>query len=91
MDLDSKCEINGVISIMAENKLKTDRAWYLEMSDDGQNWHRVAGNGVVDGNAIRFDTRKEKPTCKFLRMLREGDKYEPGVTGFYVYGKNLKS
>lgn len=91
VDLDSKCEINGVISIMSENKLKTDRAWYLEMSDDGQNWHRVAGNGVVDGNTIRFDTRKEKPTCKFLRMLREGDKYEPGVTGFYVYGKNLKS
>ncbi len=90
VDLESKCEINGVISIMAEDKLKTDRAWYLEMSDDGQNWHRVQGNGVVDGNAIRFDTRKEKPTCKFVRMLREGDKYEPGVKGFYVYGKNLK-
>lgn len=91
VDLDSKCEINGVICLSKEKTLKNDRAWYLEMSDDGQNWRRVAGNGTVDGNTIRFDTRKEKPACKFLRMLREGDKYEPGITGFYVYGKNLKS
>lgn len=91
VDLDSKCEINGVICLTKEKTLKNDRAWYLEISDDGQNWRRVPGNGMVDGGTLRFDTRKEKPACKFLRMLREGDKYEPGIAGFYVYGKNLKN
>ncbi|MBQ2813820.1 MAG: hypothetical protein IJE66_02280 [Akkermansia sp.] len=85
--LEKKSQLTGVICVTSEEKVKDDRPFYIEVSNDGQNWNRVFGNGVIDGAQIRFDMRQEKPTCQYLRLLREGDKYEPGIVGFYVYGK----
>lgn len=85
--LEKKSEISGVVCVTAEAKLKDNRPFYLETSSDGQNWTRVPGNGSIEGAVIRFDLRKNKPVCRHIRMLREGDKYEPGIVGFYAYGK----
>lgn len=85
--LEKKSEISGVVCVTTEKTLKNDRPFYLETSSDGQNWTRVRGNGAIEGGVIRFDLRKVKPVCNHIRMLREGDKYEPGIAGFYAYGK----
>lgn len=85
--LEKKSEISGVVCVSAEKALKNNRPFYLEVSSDGQNWTRVQGNGAIEGGIIRFDLRKVKPVCSYIRMLREGDKYEPGIVGFYAYGK----
>ena len=85
--LEKKCDFNGVVCVSHEKKLKNDRPFYLEVSDDGQNWQRVRPNGNIEGNMIRFDLKSSGVSGKFVRMLREGDKYEPGIAGFYVYGK----
>ncbi len=85
--LEKRSEISGVVCVSAEQQLKNDRPFYLEVSSDGQNWTRVRGNGAIEGGVLRFDLRKEKPVCSYIRMLREGDKYEPGIVGFYAYGK----
>lgn len=85
--MEKKCDINGVVCLSHEANLKKDRPFYLEVSDDGQNWTRVLPDGEINGNEIRFDLKKSKASGKFVRMLREGDKYEPGIAGFYVYGK----
>jgi hypothetical protein len=71
--------------------LKKDRPFYLEVSDDGQNWYRVRPNGEIKGGEIRFNLKGSEAAGKFVRMLREGDKYEPGIAGFYVYGKPQKN
>lgn len=85
--LEKKCDLSGVVCISHEKTLKNDRPFYIEVSDDGQNWQRVRPNGVISGNQIRFDMKGSGAAGKFVRMLREGDKYEPGIAGFYVYGK----
>lgn len=85
--MEKKCDLTGVVCLSHEANLKKDRPFYLEVSDDGQNWTRVRPNGVIQGNEIRFDLKKSEASGKFVRMLREGDKYEPGIAGFYVYGK----
>ncbi|MBO5684295.1 MAG: hypothetical protein J6R92_05050 [Akkermansia sp.] len=85
--LEKKCDLNGVLCLSSEQSLKKDRPFYIEVSDDGQNWTRVRPNGVINGNEIRFNLKGSEASGKFVRMLREGDKYEPGITGFYVYGK----
>ena len=85
--LEKKSELSGVVCVTSEASVKNDRPFYLEVSSDGQNWSRVPGNGEVQGSVIRFDMRKNKQVCNHVRMLREGDKYEPGIVGFYAYGK----
>lgn len=85
--LEKRSEVTGVVCVSAEKELKNNRPFYLEISSDGQNWTRVRGNGAIEGGVIRFDMRREKPVCSYIRMLREGDKYEPGIVGFYAYGK----
>lgn len=85
--LEKKSRLSGVVCVTAEDNVKNDRPFYIEVSMDGQNWTRVFGNGVIEGSQIRFDMREEKPVCNYLRLLREGDKYEPGIVGFYAYGK----
>lgn len=87
VSLEKTSELNGVVCVTSVDKLKDDRPFYLECSNDGQNWNKVPGEGVIEGSFIRFDLRKAKPQCKYVRMLREGDKYEPGIKGFYAYGK----
>lgn len=89
--LEKKCDFTGAVCLSSEKSLKKDRPFYLEVSDDGQNWQRVMPNGVINGNEIRFDLKKSGASGKFVRMLREGDKYEPGIIGFYVYGKPQKN
>ena len=84
--MEKKCDITGVVCVSTEDKLKNDRPSYIETSDDGQNWYRASPNGVISGNQIRFDLKKSNVSGKYVRMLREGDKYEPGIAGFYVYG-----
>ena len=85
--MEKKSDINGIVCITSEKTLKNDRPFYIEVSDDCQNWQRVQPNGVISGNSIRFDLKASGVSGKYVRMLREGDKYEPGITGFYVYGK----
>lgn len=87
--MENSAEISGVVCVAAEKIEKKDRPFYIEVSSDNQNWYRVGENGVIDGRFIRFDLRKAKRKAKFVRMLREGDKYEPGISGFYVYGKEV--
>ena len=89
--LEKKCDIVGVVCMTHEKALKKDRPFYLEVSDDGQNWYRVRPNGEILGGEIRFNLKDSDAAGKFVRMLREGDKYEPGIAGFYVYGKPQKN
>ncbi len=89
--LEKKCDLTGVVCISHEDELKNDRPFYLEVSDDGQNWYRVRPNGVINKNEIRFNLKDSEAAGKYVRMLREGDKYEPGIAGFYVYGKPQKN
>lgn len=89
--LEKKSDLTGVVCVSSEKKLKNDRPFYIETSDDGQNWYRARPNGVISGNQIRFDFKNSGISGKFVRMLREGDKYEPGIVGFYVYGKPQKN
>lgn len=89
--MEKKCDIAGVVCLSSEKTLKKDRPFYIETSDDGQNWYRARPNGVIQGNQIRFDFKKSGIAGKYVRMLREGDKYEPGITGFYVYGSPQKN
>lgn len=89
--LEKKCDFTGVVCVAAAKLEKKDRPFYLEVSDDGQNWYRVRPNGVISGDQIRFDLKNSEASGKFVRMLREGDKYEPGIAGFYVYGKPQKN
>lgn len=89
--MEKKCDIAGVVCLSSEKSLKKDRPFYIETSDDGQNWYRARPDGVIQGNQIRFDFKKSGIAGKYVRMLREGDKYEPGITGFYVYGSPQKN
>ena len=89
--LEKKCDFTGVVCVASAKLEKKDRPFYLEVSDDGQNWYRVRPNGVISGDQIRFDLKNSEASGKFVRMLREGDKYEPGIAGFYVYGKPQKN
>ncbi|MDO4955178.1 MAG: hypothetical protein Q4E43_08595 [Akkermansia sp.] len=91
--LEGPSTINGIVCVCEKpiEKEKKDRPFYIEISNDGQNWQRTAENGVIEGTNIRFDMRHEKPTAKYVRMLREGDKYEPTISGFYVFGKKNRA
>lgn len=89
--MEKKCDLTGVVCISHEKKLKNDRPFYIEVSDDGQNWTRVRPDGDIKNNEIRFNFKGSNASGKFVRMLREGDKYEPGIAGFYVYGKPQKN
>lgn len=89
VSLPYRSTINGIVCVCEKpiEKEKKDRPFYIELSNDGQNWERTGEKGVIEGTNIRFDMRHEKPSAKYVRMLREGDKYEPTISGFYVFGK----
>jgi hypothetical protein len=40
---------------------------------------------------VRVDLRKEKPETLFVRLLRDGDKWESTIVGFYVYGRPVRA
>lgn len=86
VELESPSLLNGVVCVFNEN-VKNDRDFKLEISSDGQNWESTDAVPVIAGNMVRVDVRKEKLTTGFVRLLRDGDKWESTVIGFYVYGR----
>ena len=88
--LESPSQINGVVCVFNE-QVKNDRDFKLEISADGQNWEPTDAVPVISGNMVRVDVRKEKLTSGHVRLLRDGDKWESTVLGFYVYGRPAKA
>lgn len=86
IELESHSRVNGVVCVFAE-KVKNDRDFKLQVSDDGQNWQSTEAVPVIAGNVVRVDLRKEKTEADYVRLLRDGDKWESTINGFYVYGK----
>lgn len=89
LEMESACLINGVI-VLSDANLDRSRAFYIQVSNDGQNWSSVPAGAHVEGPMIKVDLRKKNITARFVRLLREGDKYQPNITGFYVYGKPIR-
>lgn len=94
IQLDSKCDITGAVVVL-KNPIEKDKlkpAFTLQASDDGQNWTTIVRESDYDGKlTLKFDARQAKASGKYLRIVRIGEKYEPGMTGVYVYGKQIKN
>lgn len=84
--LEAPSQLNGVVCLFNEN-VKNDRDFKLEISSDGMNWEATDAVPAITGNMIRVDLRKSKLTAGYVRLLRDGDKWESTVVGFYVYGR----
>lgn len=89
VELDGPSQLTGVY-VAFEGEIKNDRDFKLEVSDNGQNWEFVQSEVEVDGDVLRVDLKKEKPEARFVRLLREGDKWESGMSAFFVYGKVVR-
>ena len=88
--LEGTSNLNGLVAVF-DVPIKTNERFYLESSDDGRNWSAVSGRAEIAGSVMRFDLRKSQASGRFVRLLREGDKWNAGnVVGFYVYGKLQK-
>ena len=84
-------DLNGVVILFGGN-IKNDRPFYLESSEDGRNWSGVSARAQIEGKTMRFDLKDKNASGRFLRLLREGDKWDSGsIIGFYVYGNPRKS
>ncbi len=90
LEMEKEAEINGVVCIFAGNDLKADRDYVIDVSTDGQNWTTVARTRPESASMIRVDCRAQRKTARFVRLWRDGDKYEPKIIGFYVYGKPVR-
>ena len=84
--LEAPSQLNGVVCVFNEN-VKNDRDFKLEISSDGVNWEATDAVPAITGNMVRVDLRKAKLTAGHVRLLRDGDKWESTVVGFYVYGR----
>lgn len=94
IQLDSKCEITGAVIVLQQpiDKDKREVPFSMQTSDDGRNWTTVVRASDYDGNlTLKFDARKVKATGKYVRIVRIGEKFEPSMTGVYVYGRQLKN
>ncbi len=89
VELENEAEINGVVCIF-DGKLKTDRDYVVDVSPNGQNWTTVARVRPEVENMLRIDCRSQQKTARFVRLWRDGDKYEPTIKAFYVYGKPVR-
>ncbi len=89
LELEDNSQLSGLVCLFGENA-RRDRDFKVEVSDDGQNWDPVRAKCEISGAVIRCDLRDAAPCARFVRLLREGDKWESSVVGFYVYGKLLK-
>ncbi|MBR3926729.1 MAG: discoidin domain-containing protein [Akkermansia sp.] len=89
VELEDNSRLSGVVCLFGENA-RRDRDFKIEVSDDGQNWAPVRATCEVSGAVLRCDLRDASPSARFVRLLREGDKWESSVVGFYVYGKRLR-
>lgn len=84
-------DLTGVIALFGCT-IKNDRPFYLQSSEDGQNWSNIPGKAQIEGSTMRFDLKDAQASGRFIRLLREGDKWDSGsIIGFYVYGKPRKS
>ena len=92
VELERTSEITGAVCVLGE-KARTDRPFVLEVSEDGQNWNVVCPSAQVQGSTITFTWDSKKAAVgRFVRMTREGDKYEvKKILGFFVYGKQLRN
>ncbi len=90
LELEQESEINGLACVFAA-PLKADRDYVVDVSTDGQNWTSVARALPTEGNKLRIDCRAKHKTARFVRLWRDGDKYEPTINGFYVYGKPVRN
>jgi len=91
VELEDTCLVNGMV-ILFNGPVKNNRPFHIESSEDGQNWSSTRARIEVSGAIIRADLRQQKTCARFVRLLREGDKWDTGaVVGFYVYGKPLKA
>ena len=89
--LDSPSDLNGFVAVF-DCKIKNDRRFYLESSEDGRNWSAVSGSATIEGSLMRIDLKKSQAAGRYVRLLREGDKWDSGhIVGLYVYGKPRKS
>ena len=87
-------EVNDMTGLIAlfSGPIKNDRRFYLESSEDGQNWNSIMGEAQIEGSVMRFDLKNAHASGRFVRLLREGDKWDSGsIIGFYVYGNPRKS
>ncbi len=89
VELEDNSRLSGLVCLFSETA-RRDRDFKIEVSDDGQNWEPVNVKPEVSGAVLRADLRKAAPCARFVRLLRDGDKWESGIVGFYVYGKLLK-
>ena len=89
VELESHSRINGVVCVFA-GAVKNDRDFKLQISTDGQNWQDTEAVPVITGNLVRVDLRKDKLEADYVRLLRDGDKWESTINGFYVYGKPVR-
>lgn len=90
VELESPSSINGLVCVF-NGKVKNDRDFKLEISSDGRNWESTDAVPVIADNMVRVDVRKEKLTAGYVRLLRDGDKWESTVLGFYVYGRPYRA
>ena len=89
--LEGTSNLNGLVAVF-DVPIKNNERFYLEASDDGRNWSGISANAEITGSVMRFDMRKSQASGRFVRLLREGDKWNDGhIVGFYVYGKLQKS
>ncbi len=88
LELEKEAEINGIACIFAQN-ISNDRDYVVDVSSDGQNWTTIA-RARPAGPMLRIDCRAQKKSARFLRLWRDGDKYEPTITGFFVHGKPVR-
>lgn len=90
VEFDNTYAINGLV-ILFDRKVKNDRPFTVEASEDGQNWSKIPAGVQVNGAMIRVDARKSGATGRFVRLLRGGDKWDTAkALGFYVYGKAFR-
>ncbi len=88
--LENNSDLNGVVALF-DTQIKNDRPFHIESSVDGQNWTSADGKVNVDGSIMRVDLRNAQASGRYVRLLREGDKWEhANIVGFYVYGKAKK-
>lgn len=92
LKLEGMSLLNGVVALF-DCKIKNEDPFYLETSEDGQNWTRVGGAAQVEGSQMRFDLRKTEASGRYVRLLRDSiNKWDSGhIVGFYVYGKPQKA
>ena len=88
--LEGDSNLTGMVALFTE-KIKNNHDFFFETSDDGRNWNRVSAKAQIEGTLMRFDLKDAQASGRYIRLLRDGDKWDSGsITGFYVYGKPRK-